>query len=101
MPRKCCAASAQSDLERAAAQWQVAQARRRLIAEGLLPAAERVAAGAELAYRRGASSVLDALDARRALRATHIERITAEADLAKAAAELDAAGQTVDTTALP
>ena len=94
-------AAAQTDLDRAAAQSQAAQARRRLIAEDLLPAAERVAAGAELAYRRGASSVLDALDARRALRAAHIERITAEADLAKALDELDAAEQNVDTTALP
>ena len=94
-------AAAQTDFDRAAAQSQAAQARRQLIAEELLPAAERVAVGAELAYRRGASSVLDVLDARRALRAANIERITAEADFAKAAAELDAAGQTVDTTALP
>ena len=94
-------AAAQTDLDRAAAQWHAAQARRRLIADELLPAAERVAAGAELAYRRGASSVLDVLDARRALRAAHIERITADADFAKATAELDAAGQTVDATASP
>ena len=94
-------AAAQTDLDRAAAQWHAAQARRRLIADELLPAAERVAAGAELAYRRGASSVLDVLDARRALRAAHIERITADADFAKATAELDAAGETVDATASP
>ena len=93
--------AAQTDFHRAVAQWQAAQTRRRLIAEELLPAAERVAAGAELAYRRGASSVLDVLDARRALRAAHIERITAEADLAKVAAELDATRQNVDITALP
>ena len=93
--------AARADLDRASVQWQAAQARRRLIAEELLPAAERVAAGAELAYRRGASSVLDVLDARRALRAAHIERITAEADLAKAVAELNAAGLTLDSPASP
>ena len=93
--------AARFDLDRASAQWQAAQARRRLIAEELLPAAERVAAGAELAYRRGASSVLDVLDARRALRAAHIERIAAEADMAKAIAELDAVRLTLDIATSP
>ena len=88
--------AAQTDVERASGLRQAAQLRRRLIALELLPAAERVASGAELAYRRGASSVLDVLDARRALRAAYIERITAEADFAKAASELDAATQSVD-----
>ena len=46
---------------------------------------------AELAYRRGAISLLEVLDARRSLRAARIERINAEADAAKAAAELDGA----------
>jgi cobalt-zinc-cadmium efflux system outer membrane protein len=92
---------AQADRERTLAQWQAAQTRYRLAADELLPAAERVAAGAELAFRRGASSVLDVLDARRSLRAAHIERITAEADLAKAAAEMDGATQTLDALVSP
>lgn len=75
---------------RAQAQWQGALARRRLVMEELLPAAERVAAGAELAFSRGASGVLEVLDARRALRAAQIERISAEAELAQAAAALQA-----------
>ena len=83
--------AAQSELAQARSRWVTAAARRRLATEELAPAAERLAAGAELAYRRGATSLLDVLDARRGLRASHIERINAEADAAKAAAELEAA----------
>ena len=59
--------------------------------EQLEPAAEQVAAGAELAYRRGASSALELLDARRSLRAVRIERVAADAELAKALADWQAA----------
>lgn len=83
--------TARSDLAQAQSRWSAAAARMRLATTELAPAAERVAAGAELAYRRGATSLLDVLDARRGLRAAHIERINAEADGAKAAAELEAA----------
>jgi cobalt-zinc-cadmium efflux system outer membrane protein len=68
-----------------------AAARQRLAADELAPAAQRVADAAEIAYRRGAISLLEVLEARRSLRAAQIERINAEADAAKAAAELDAA----------
>ncbi|OYV01897.1 MAG: transporter, partial [Burkholderiales bacterium PBB5] len=68
----------------------------RLVAEQLLPAAEQVAAGAELAYRRGASSALELLDARRSLRAVHLEQLTADADLAKALADRRAAAGEAD-----
>lgn len=81
---------AADEAARAQSQWQGALARRRLVMEALLPAAERVAAGAELAFSRGASGVLEVLDARRALRAAQIERINAEAELAQAAAALQA-----------
>uniref|UniRef100_UPI0005B8366E TolC family protein n=1 Tax=Azohydromonas australica TaxID=364039 RepID=UPI0005B8366E len=81
---------AAGEAARAQSQWQGALARRRLVMEELLPAAERVAAGAELAFSRGASGVLEVLDARRALRAAQIERISAEAELAQAAAALQA-----------
>ncbi len=50
----------------------------------ILPRARRVADGAELAYRRGALSLTDLLDARRTLRATVLEAVTARADYAKA-----------------
>ncbi|UUX97220.1 TolC family protein [Aquabacterium sp. J223] len=75
---------------RAQLAWQAASQRRRLVLDELLPAAERVAAGAELAYRRGASGVLEVLDARRNLRAAQQERVGAEAEAAKAWAALQA-----------
>ncbi|MBC7703011.1 MAG: TolC family protein, partial [Rhodoferax sp.] len=83
--------TAQSELAQARSRWAAAAARWRLATDELAPAAERVAAGAELAYRRGATSLLDVLDARRSLRTARIERINAEADGAKAAAEMAAA----------
>lgn len=84
------------DLARTQAMTQAARERQRLVVEQLEPAAERVAAGAELAYRRGASSALDLLDARRSLRAVRIERVNADADAAKANAEGQAARATFD-----
>lgn len=93
--------AAQSDLTQARSRWATAAARRRLATDELAPAAERVAAGAELAYRRGATSLLEVLDARRSLRAAHIERINAETDGAKATAELEAATFSLPSSALP
>ena len=93
--------TAQADVLRARADWEAADARYRLIVEQLAPSAERVAAGAELAYRRGATGVLDVLDARRSLRAAQIERINAEADRARAAAQLEAALLPPDLSAPP
>ena len=87
--------STQSDLAQAHMRWKAAAARRRLATLELAPAAEQVAAAAELAYRRGAISLLEVLDARRSLRVARIERINAEADAAKAAAELEAARLTI------
>ena len=85
-------ATASSELLRMRALAGAAQDRRRLVVEQLEPAAEQVAAGAELAYRRGASSALELLDARRSLRAVRIERVAADAELAKALADWQAAG---------
>lgn len=82
---------ASSELARAQAQARAAQQRRRLVVDQLEPAAEKVAAGAELAYRRGASSALELLDARRSLRAVRVERVSADAELAKALADWQAA----------
>ena len=92
---------ASADLARARVQAQAAQDRHRLVAEHLLPAAGKVSAGAELAYQRGASSALEVLDSRRSLRAVRMEVISAEAELAKALAELRAAVQTADLNANP
>ena len=93
--------NAATDLARAAAQVGAAQDRRRLVLEQLEPAAEKVAAGAELAYRRGASSALELLDARRSLRAVRTERITADAELAKALADWQAATLPIALNPLP
>ena len=76
--------NAAAELARAEGQARAAQDRRRLVVEQLEPAAERVAAGAELAYRRGASTALELLDARRSLRSVRLERVNADAELAKA-----------------
>jgi cobalt-zinc-cadmium efflux system outer membrane protein len=51
----------------------------------ILPRARRVADGAELAYAKGAMSLTDLLDARRTLRATLLDALSARADYAKAA----------------
>jgi len=93
--------AALADLASADAQARAALDRRRLVAEQLEPAAEQVAAGAELAYARGASSALELLDARRNLRAVRIERLGADATLAKALADRQAAAAELGAAAVP
>lgn len=93
--------AAQADIAKARSDFAATQARMSLVNDQLLPAAERLAAGAELAWRRGASSVLDVLDARRSLRAAHLERINAAAEQAKAAAQLEAALQPLPSSPSP
>jgi len=51
----------------------------------ILPRARRVADGAELAYAKGALSLTDLLDARRTLRATLLDALSARTEYAKAA----------------
>lgn len=50
----------------------------------ILPQSRKVAAGADLAYSKGALSLTDLLDARRTLRATLLEALNARTDFAKA-----------------
>ena len=88
--------TAAAELARTAARARNAAERRRLVVEQLEPAAEKVAAGAELAYQRGASSALELLDARRSLRAVRVERVNADADLAKALADWQVAAMPLD-----
>ena len=52
--------------------------------QDIVPRATQVANQAEFAYRRGALSLTDLLDARRTLRTTQLDELTARADLAKA-----------------
>ena len=51
---------------------------------GILPRARQVAQSAELAYTKGALPLTDLLDARRTLRATALEALSARLDYAKA-----------------
>jgi cobalt-zinc-cadmium efflux system outer membrane protein len=51
---------------------------------GILPKARQVAQSAELAYSKGAISLTDLLDARRTLRSTLLDGLSARADHAKA-----------------
>lgn len=51
---------------------------------GILPRARQVAQSAELAYAKGATSLTDLLDARRTLRATALEALSARLEHAKA-----------------
>lgn len=88
--------TADAEIGRAAALTRAAADRRRLVVDQLQPAADKVAAGAELAYRRGASSALELLDARRSLRAVQVERFAADAELAKALADWQVASTPVD-----
>lgn len=66
------------------AQAQAAWQRWRLAEEELLPAAQRLAAAAEAAYRRGGASLLELLEARRALRLAQMDHLGTLADWAKA-----------------
>jgi hypothetical protein len=50
----------------------------------VLPAAESVAQSAEFAYTKGATGVLDLLDARRALRQTRVDAVDVQGNFAKA-----------------
>ena len=62
----------------------------------LLAAAQRSADAAEFAFQRGATSVLEVLDARRTLRAVQLEALGARADYARALYAFRASVQTAD-----
>ena len=68
--------------------------RRALLEDMQLPAARKAASVAEFAYKNGASSLLDLLDARRSLRAVELDAIDARANEARAIARLRAAETT-------
>jgi len=75
---------ARQELQRLQFEVQSAAARATAYDSEILPRARRVAEGAELAYRKGALSLTDLLDARRTLRATVLDAIAARSDHAKA-----------------
>ena len=76
--------SAGLELRGLQAQLQSARQRRQIYEQDILPRAAQVAAQAELAYVKGALTLNDLFDARRTLRATGLEALTARADHAKA-----------------
>jgi len=77
-------AVATTEIARAASDLRAAAERRGRFEGSLLAAAQRSADAAEFAFQRGATSVLEVLDARRTLRAVQLEALAARADYAKA-----------------
>lgn len=86
-------ARALAEVARARNELETASQRAKRYDDELLAEAERVAASAEFAYRRGAMSLMDLLDARRTLKATRIDAANARADHAKALAAWRLAGE--------
>ena len=76
--------AARLELQRLQHEVQSSAARTGAYEREILPRARRVAEGAELAYRKGALSLTDLLDARRTLRATVLDAVAARSEHAKA-----------------
>jgi len=89
-------AVAMGELRRAASDLDSAADRMERFDSSLLGAASRSAEAVEFAFRRGASSVLEVLDARRTLRAVRLEALAARTEHAKAYAAWRAAQTTAE-----
>lgn len=76
--------TALSELQRLQQELLTAAQRAQRYDTDILPQSRKVAAGADLAYSKGALSLTDLLDARRTLRATLLEALNARTDFAKA-----------------
>lgn len=85
-----------NDIRRAASDLAAAAERLERYDSVLLDAAQRSANAAEFAFQRGASSVLEVLDARRTLRAVRLEALAARGEHARALAAWRAAQTTID-----
>ena len=90
-------AVAGNDIRRAASDLTAAAERLERYDSTLLDSAQRSAQAAEFAFQRGATSVLEVLDARRTLRAVRLEALAARTEHAKALAAWRASQTTVDT----
>ncbi len=86
-----------NEMERLRSQLEASRQSLRQMRDDVLPAAESVAGSAEFAYGKGATGVLDLLDARRALRQTRLDAVSAQGDYAKALSAYRAALQTSTT----
>jgi cobalt-zinc-cadmium efflux system outer membrane protein len=89
-------AVAGNDIRRAASDLTATAERLERYDTTLLEAAQRTARAVEFAFQRGATSVLDVLDARRTLRAVQLEALAARTDYAKALAAWRASQSTVE-----
>ena len=85
-----------NDIRRAASDLSAAAERLERYDASLLEAARRTAQAVEFAFQRGATSVLEVLDARRTLRAVELEALAARAEHAKALAAWRASQTTVE-----
>ncbi|MBS0336924.1 MAG: TolC family protein [Proteobacteria bacterium] len=94
-------AVAGAEIARAASDLKAAGERRARYDGSLLAAAQRSADAAEFAFQRGATSVLEVLDARRTLRAVQLEALGARADYAKALYAWQASLQSAATLPQP
>ncbi|HET7197609.1 MAG TPA: TolC family protein [Burkholderiales bacterium] len=92
-------ALAGNELRRAAGDLNAAAERVERFDRSLLAAADRSAEASEFAFRRGAISVLEVLDARRTRRAVRLEALAARNDYARALAAWRAAQASADSLA--
>lgn len=90
---------AQNEVERLRSQLEASRLSLKQMRESVVPAAESVAGSAEFAYSKGATGVLDLLDARRALRQTRLDAVNAQGEYAKALSAYRAALQASMTPA--
>jgi cobalt-zinc-cadmium efflux system outer membrane protein len=89
-------AQAAAEARLAEEDWRVARERRQRVESEIRPAARDVAQAAEFAYARGATGVLDLLDARRSLKAVELDEVQARAEAAKAWARREGANETAE-----
>jgi cobalt-zinc-cadmium efflux system outer membrane protein len=89
-------AQAAAEARLAEADLRNARERRARLETEVRPVARDVAEAAEFAYKRGASGVLDLLDARRSVKAVELDEVQARAEAAKAWARHEAALETLE-----
>jgi cobalt-zinc-cadmium efflux system outer membrane protein len=89
-------AIAGNDIRRAASDLTATAERLERYDSTLLDAAQRTARAVEFAFQRGATSVLEVLDARRTLRAVQLEALAARTEYAKALAAWRASQSTAE-----
>jgi cobalt-zinc-cadmium efflux system outer membrane protein len=87
-------AASASEAKLAETDWRAARERLERVEGEVRPLAHDVAEAAEFAYARGATGVLDLLDARRSLKAVELDEVQASSDAAKAWARREAAHET-------